>query len=359
MKTLTTKQAVLSLCALLLCATQLWAQCIPTIKIDGNEIIVDDANIAGLKFPSWLATGQTLAKGQAVYSIAVIEFTVNGTALDYSRNISVTTVQTVPAGKVWKVEAAHKEANLVPPVPIDYTTPGTYTYTPTCTGLYTIRAWGAGGGGGAYYSGGGSGAYVSGGYQLVAGTAYTVTVGAGGISQFGYSGIAGANGGDSKVSLVGINAGGGLGGSSSGCIPGNTGGIAVSGSVVSSPNAINGGNVRYNPTYGACADGGNCPNGGVGGSAIAGVASGGTFPGGGAGCNTTSGANGANGKVSIAFGNNSSKPCTAMYLNFAPSGSGPNDPTGVSNLFCPIGFTDGGVGQSSSGYYIRTCYKCD
>src|SRR4051812_35227411 len=84
------------------------AQCRHTIKIDGTVTQVDEIPAGGgLHLPSWLAAAQTIAVDQNVNSISVIEFTVNGTSLDFSRVVSVTTVQTVPAGKVWKVEAVH------------------------------------------------------------------------------------------------------------------------------------------------------------------------------------------------------------------------------------------------------------
>lgn len=98
----------------LLMASATVGLCQPIIAIDGNNILADENASAGLKLPAWLKSGQTLAKGQSVYSISVIEFTVNGTALDYSQNLSVTTVQTVPANKVWKIEAVLKAATSSP-----------------------------------------------------------------------------------------------------------------------------------------------------------------------------------------------------------------------------------------------------
>ena len=47
-----------------------------------------------------------------VQSISVIEFTVNSNSLEFSQVKKVTTVETVPAGKIWKIESIGKTASL-------------------------------------------------------------------------------------------------------------------------------------------------------------------------------------------------------------------------------------------------------
>lgn len=84
-----------------------FAQGNPVIKIDGNPVSVNP--ITGLQLPAWLKTGQTLAADQDAYSISVIEFTINGAGLEYSQTLVVTSIQTVPAGKTWKIESVFYE----------------------------------------------------------------------------------------------------------------------------------------------------------------------------------------------------------------------------------------------------------
>ncbi|MEQ1733668.1 MAG: hypothetical protein ABL940_08345, partial [Bacteroidia bacterium] len=211
-----TKFNTLLVCLALYCMalSNSYAQCLPMIKIDGNDIIADENSPSGIKLPSWLAAGQTLAQSQNVYSIAVIEFTINGTALDYSQNKSVTTVQTVPAGKVWKLESIHKDPGVTPTATI-YTVPGTYSFTPTCSGIYLISIWGAGGaGGGVCSGGGGGGGFTEGYYYLLSTNTYSLVVGAGGVGGMGMGGT----GGNSSFVLVSetISAGGGGGGLNAG-----------------------------------------------------------------------------------------------------------------------------------------------
>src|SRR4051812_41573840 len=91
-----------------------FGQCQPIIKIDGNKIIANSITSTGLSLPYWLASGQTLATDQMVQSISVIEFNQNATtnALEFSQVKKVTAVETVPAGKVWKIESIAKSLTL-------------------------------------------------------------------------------------------------------------------------------------------------------------------------------------------------------------------------------------------------------
>lgn len=77
-----------------------------TIIVDGDDVLVSDQ----AKFPFWLKAGQTLAASTNVVSISVIEYNVlaspaGGNVLTLEQVVKVTTNQTVPANKAWKVEA--------------------------------------------------------------------------------------------------------------------------------------------------------------------------------------------------------------------------------------------------------------
>lgn len=77
-----------------------------TITVDGDDVLVSDQ----AKFPFWLKAGQTLAASTNVVSISVIEYNVlaspaGGNVLTLEQVVKVTTAQTVPANKAWKVEA--------------------------------------------------------------------------------------------------------------------------------------------------------------------------------------------------------------------------------------------------------------
>src|SRR5262245_9373325 len=117
----------------LLQSSRAGAQCQPYLYIDGNIVLANQTVTAGLELPTWLKSGQTLAAGQMVHSISVIEFTVNGTSLEFSQVLTVTSTQTVPSGKVWKVESLAKKAALTESYGATYSSPGTYNFTvPSC-----------------------------------------------------------------------------------------------------------------------------------------------------------------------------------------------------------------------------------
>lgn len=344
------------------------------IKIDGNDIVADETHSSGIKLPSWLKTGQTLAQGANVYSVSVIEFTVNGTALDYSQNISVTTVQTVPANKVWKIESIHKNPSFTP-VTFTYSTPGAYTFTPTCSGTYHVKVWGGGGGGGrgdacawcwcnAGGSGGGSGGYTEGDYFLVGGTGYPVTVGAGGAGGSAGNGSAGGSSVFNGPVILTSTFGAGGTGPQSGCSNvGGAGGTGSGGQINYAGQAGNAGNT----SSGASGKGGDAPSGGgLGGNSVtssvgpAGAAPGAGGAGGGGSGSSYAGGAGAAGKVEISLGggtgSSSRVPCVVLYQysNSACSATTPAP--------CPGGWTDAGCGVGPNGStisYCRTCYKCD
>ena len=247
------------------------AQCRHTIKIDGNITEVDEGpNGGGLKLPVWLKATQTLAVDQNVNSISVIEFTVNGTSLDFSAVLNVTTIQTVPAAKVWKIESILNKVSLPSASnSITYTDAGTFsTVFPACVTYVCIEVWGAGGGGGGICTanngaaGGGGGGYGQGCFTVTSGTPYTVTVGRGGA---GNSNASGSAGGTSSVGVL-ISATGGGGGGSPVTTCGGSGTAGAGGTCGAAINA----------TGTAGTTGGNGNPGGAGGAAGNGGAGGAT-----------------------------------------------------------------------------------
>ena len=134
---------------------------------------------------------------------------------------------------------------------IDTSTPGTYTIENPVDTIAEIAIVGAGGGGVGcahgskwYYADGGGGAAFVGTINISAGT-YTVTVGAGGASNFNASSASDAGsvtGGDSSLGDL-IIAGGGIRGSGTNCVyPGAGGTLTVNADVISADIQSNGNN---------------------------------------------------------------------------------------------------------------------
>ena len=134
---------------------------------------------------------------------------------------------------------------------IDTSTPGTYTIENPVDTIAEIAIVGAGGGGVGcahgskwYYADGGGGAAFVGTINISAGT-YTVTVGAGGASNFNASSASDAGsvtGGSSSIGDL-IIAGGGIRGSGTNCVyPGAGGTLTVNADVISSTIQSNGNN---------------------------------------------------------------------------------------------------------------------
>lgn len=374
-----------SMCIFLQTATYLlptlsFSQCSPMIKIDGNNIITDENHPAGLKLPSWLRNPQTLEKGQYVFSISVIEFTMNGTALDYSQNISVTTVQTVPVGKVWKIESIHKDATMSQGFTTLYSTPGAFTFIPACSGTYAVKVWGGGGGGsggntsicaGGGGGGGGSG-YSEGSFFLIGGSSYAVTVGSGGVG--GSNNANGTNGASSSVGTIGMSATGGTGGLTGTPGTGGAGGTGSGGQINYTGQAGANGNSTINSSPGNGGTAGGSSNPGGAGGVNGGNGSTGLSPGGGGGgaayynssCGGAGGTGGAGANGMVEFSTASSAnimltpkvPCVVLYLY-----GGTNCNSYSSPVACPSGWIDGGCGPSLfSGFgvsYCRTCYRCE
>src|SRR5579859_6047435 len=87
--------------------TTVFAQNTPTILINGVAAVANNINAA----PYWLGAGQTLAIGDKVNAISVLQYNVasspaGGNVLQFESALSITTLQTVPSGKVWKIESA-------------------------------------------------------------------------------------------------------------------------------------------------------------------------------------------------------------------------------------------------------------
>jgi hypothetical protein len=303
------------------------AQKTPSLIIDSTEIQFSDVSL-----PFWLKAGQSVGLGVNAKIISVLEFSVNGTALDFSRVLTLTSKQTVPSNKAWKIEGiglnkgdtlaifgssqmgSSSTTSSMPFLlqsPMKFENPGTYSWKvpPGVTSIW-IEVWGAGGRGGttgsttaSFSSGGGGGSYGYARFTVVPGTLYTVSVGAGGSNS---------NTGNGETSSVGnlISAAGGTRGGfviGTGCasLAGGAGGTSsasfnLSGEAGASTLPCNG------PITGR---GGNAAYGGLGGSGAVPsnvVGGSGTIPGGGGGgawanSGSVSGGPGARGQVYIYF----------------------------------------------------------
>jgi hypothetical protein len=259
------------------------AQNQPVLAIDG----INTTFQSGLSLPYWLKAGQSLNVIANASSVSIMEFTVDSNTLKYSRVISLNSLQTVPSGKIWKIEAigiapiggtVEFSATSMPTIftsPKTFSTPGIYSWIvpPNVTSI-CVEAWGGGGSGGVGYyphylqgGGGGGGGY---GYQcftVVPGTIYTITVGGvSGTSSLGtlISATGGTNGTDANTLLPGN---GGVGGSSTAMFNltganGNTGGSYYGNYNGTGGAGANGGLGAINPSATGTAPGG----GGGGGS---------------------------------------------------------------------------------------------
>ncbi|WP_396140784.1 hypothetical protein [Flavobacterium sp.] len=184
--------------SLLLYVTILTAQNSSTLVIDNIS-----NQFTNISLPYWLKSGQTIDLGTNAKSVSIIEFTVNGIALEFSQVISLTSSQTVPANKVWKIEAigqtiatnsnpsnsnipsnnngiSSSNNNSLPTIyqtPVNFNDPGVYTWTvPSGITNICIDIWGSGGssGGG---NGGGAGAFGYQCFNVVPLQILTITVG--------------------------------------------------------------------------------------------------------------------------------------------------------------------------------------
>lgn len=282
-----------------------FGQCQPYIMIDTNAV-----DPTTLDLPFWLHEGQTLDMNNAVTSISVVEFTINGATLEFSAVLSINSNQTVPAGKVWKVESIAM-LPLIGTVltTTSYTTAGVHSFTvPNCTNYICIEVWGAGGGGGGGNSGsnsngggGGGGSYGSGCFTVTPGSIISVTVGSAGTA--GTPTVNGGVGGTTSVGTL-ISAGGGAGGIQGGTTGGAGGAGGTCSAMINLP-----GNSGTNGSTGSCnaGAGGAGANGGVGGTPGCNTGGTGGYPGGGGGGGNVnggspySGGKGGVGKVTISW----------------------------------------------------------
>jgi hypothetical protein len=306
------------------------AQKTPSLIIDSTEIQFSDVSL-----PFWLKAGQSVGLGVNAKIVSVLEFTINGTALEFSRVLTLINKQTVPSNKAWKIEGiglnkgdtlstigssqtnssvSSSGASNIPFIfqsPVKFETPGTYNWKvpPGITTIW-IEVWGGGGQGGGiggkanYSSGGGGGSYGYGRFTVVPGTLYVVTVGAGGNITIN----SGSGGSSSVGTLISANGGarGGFSNNFSTCaaLVGGNGGTSsasfnLSGEIGSSSLPCNG------PLIG---NGGDAANGGIGGSGnMTSTGGNGQNPGGGgggaynAGSSGTGGGLGGRGQVYIYF----------------------------------------------------------
>jgi hypothetical protein len=304
---------------MLLATTALNAQCKPMIKIDGVATVVNENDDFGLSLPYWMSESHTLAAGSSVASISVLEFTVSGSALEFSqvKMVTSTSGETVPSGKVWKIESIAKQNNSSSYKNVTFSSGGTYTWTvPGCAEEICIDMWGAGGAGGGSAavsgsftgSGGGGGGYGTQCFAVTPSTTYTIVVGTGGAGTT----VNGGTGGTSSVTGTGISmtvtgGNGGTQGTTSGSGAVGTGGTSTA---TSSSQGASGKAGCVNVLSIHCGAGGAGANGGAGAAGVtsgpnttglSGVAPGGGGSGGSYGSLATIGGNGADGKVIISW----------------------------------------------------------
>ena len=76
-----------------------------TIIVNGSSVSVSNTDVT---FPFWLDSGSSIEIGDHVISISALEFNIvpnnNGNSLVYVQTKLVTTLETVPNGKTWKLE---------------------------------------------------------------------------------------------------------------------------------------------------------------------------------------------------------------------------------------------------------------
>lgn len=211
--------------------------------------------------------------------------------------------------------------------PLNLTTAGTWTITPTVSFYAMAKVWGAAGGGAANSAAGGGGGYAAGRVYFQNATAYAIVVGSGGQYSSTSSGGAGGTGAGN----------GGTGGNGS-AISGAGGGGAGSG--IFQPNTISQAN--------AILIGGG--GGGAGSSGYAGGAGGGTTGDNGIGWSDGSGVFFGTGATQSAVGAGS----TANYTSEGDrgsAGSGMNGGSGGTGRNGTVSAPRGGGGAGGGGYF--------
>jgi len=235
-----------------------YAQQMPSMKIDNDTTYFS----SDISFPFWLKSGQSLQSLQNVKNVSIIEFDVDSNGnMKFSRIVSgnLNTPSTVPAGKVWKMEAIGLSAsgnysfinstgsiinaqlqsstgfsnNIVPTIftsPKIFNSPGAYQWkVPPNITRVCIEVWGGGGNAGnsintSFYSscyggygiggGGGGGGY---GYQcftVTPNSVYSIIVGGSNQSSNFDNLISATSGQNGTDATCNINGTGGQGGTS-------------------------------------------------------------------------------------------------------------------------------------------------
>ena len=94
--------------------------CFTNLIAFSQSILVNNTSVnvsSDISFPYWLDSTSTLAIDSNVVSISVLEFnitpTTNGNSLVFNQAKSVTSQQTVPSGKTWKVESVLLDPSFV------------------------------------------------------------------------------------------------------------------------------------------------------------------------------------------------------------------------------------------------------
>lgn len=178
---------------------------------NSSTLVIDNVSnqFTNISLPYWLKSGQTIDLGTNAKSVSIIEFSVNGTALEFSQVISLTSVQTVPQNKVWKIEAIGQTTatnsnplnsnipsnyngisslnnNSLPTIyqsPVNFNNPGIYSWTvPSGITNICIDTWGGGGSSGTI-NGGGAGAFGYQCFNVLPLQTLTITVGTAGASS--------------------------------------------------------------------------------------------------------------------------------------------------------------------------------
>lgn len=111
-KTIKTAGVFLLIC-LLTGANKNFAQK-PTILINSNHTLASSE----AKFPYWLASGNTLDKGNKVFAVSVIQYDITlnpagNKELNFDTVLYISSSSVVPVGKTWKVESAILDTTIV------------------------------------------------------------------------------------------------------------------------------------------------------------------------------------------------------------------------------------------------------
>ena len=84
-----------------------------TIIVNGSSVSVANTDVT---FPFWLDSGSTIEIGDHVISISALEFNIvpnnNGNSLVYVQTKLITTMETVPNGKTWKLEGVLLDSTI-------------------------------------------------------------------------------------------------------------------------------------------------------------------------------------------------------------------------------------------------------